>query len=105
MKNITTEAFLVQLGYNPNRSILSNFKHIIAKTPGFDEIKRHIISLNHKLKPYGAYVGLSNSSSYLKIKTDHISSDVEAEIEAWAQKYKVALIRTQNHYYIAGKES
>ncbi len=104
MSKISAEALLVQLGYNPNNSILSNLKQIIAKTPGFEEIQKHIISLNEKLRPYGAFIGLSNSSNYLKIKTSHSSAELEKEIEAWAQKYKVALIKSQDHYYIAGKE-
>ncbi len=105
MSQLSAEALLVQLGYNPNSSILSNLKQIIAKTPGFEEIQKHIITLNDKLKPYGAFIGFSNSSNYLKIKTNHASIAAEQEIEAWAQKYKVALIKSYDHYYIAGKEA
>ncbi len=103
MTKLSTEGLLTQLGYNPNESIVSNIKQIISKTPGFEEIQRHIIALNHKLKPYGAFIAISNSKDYLKIKIEKRSEFLENEIEAWARKYKIGLLKEQNQYYITGK--
>ncbi|RUM67786.1 MAG: hypothetical protein DSZ06_00420 [Sulfurospirillum sp.] len=104
MKQISAESFLNLIGLNPNESILSHFNKIVESTPGFREINSHIIALNDKIKHYGACITLSSNKDYLKIKNAS-SSDVINEIENWATKYKISLIRgSNNNYYIAGKE-
>jgi hypothetical protein len=105
MSNITDEALLTQLGFNPNDGILADLKRVSRATSGFEEIKRHLVSLQEKIKHYGAYIGISSSSNYIKIKNATANNDILSEIEHWADKYKVRLIRSSNNYYIAGKES
>jgi len=106
MAQLSDEAVLTQLGFNPNETILSQFKKVVETTPGFDELKKHIITLNNRIKHYGGHIGLSSSSNYLKIKNARSSNELQEEIELWAKKHKVSLIKSgnSNHYYIEGKQ-
>jgi hypothetical protein len=54
---------------------------------------------------------MSNSHSYLKLKSDSKDpvevEDFESIIKAWAEKYKVELqkVENKNTYYVIGKKS
>jgi hypothetical protein len=103
MSKISDEALLTQLGFNPHEGVLADLKRVISSTTGYDEIKKHIVTLNETIKSYGSYIGLSSSSNYFKIKNANYSQE---QIEKWADKHKVSLIKVSNSdtYYIAGKE-
>jgi hypothetical protein len=104
MSKISDEALLTQLGFSPNEGILTDLKRVISSTSGYEDIKKHIVTLNETIKSYGSHIGLSSSSNYFKIKNADYSKE---HIEKWANKYKVSLIKVANSntYYIAGKES
>ncbi len=68
--NISPEVLLSQLGYAKSESSLKNAQKVIEETKDFDKFSKHIISLNDHLKKMNAYVGISNSTQYLKIKCD-----------------------------------
>lgn len=106
---ISPEVLLSQLGYAKNNSSLKQAEHIMNKTKDFDKFSKHIISLNDHLKKMNAYVALSNSSDYLKIKCDEndakeILEEFHDEVSHWANKYNVNLEKTDDKhvYYILG---
>ena len=105
---ITNEGLLTQLGYNCDDANLSQLRTIADNTPGFEQIKKHIVALNDHLKNYGGFVAMSNSHPHFKVKieSDEPSAADKAldELNKWAQKYKVALQKVHNKqtYYILG---
>jgi len=106
---VSPEVLLSQLGYTISESSLKQAKAIIEKTKDFGKFSKHIISLNDNLKKMNAYVGLSNSSEYLKIKcdendADEILQEFHNEVSHWAEKYNVNLKKLDNKevYYILG---
>jgi len=105
---ISNEGLLTQLGYNTDEKSLKELEIIANNTPGFENIKKHIIALNDHLKPYSSYVAMSNSNPYFKIKidTDNEKYINEAKdiITKWAQKYNVELKKVENKetFYILG---
>ncbi len=106
--HIPSEGLLTQLGYHPDERIIAQLHTVEENTPGFEQIKRHVVALSDHLKSYGGYVAISNSKPYLKIKIEaNDPSKVElakAEIFKWADKYNVALQKVPNKetYYILG---
>ncbi|MCP4971048.1 MAG: hypothetical protein GY932_10680 [Arcobacter sp.] len=107
--NISPEVLLSQLGYAKSESSLKNAQKVIEETKDFDKFSKHIISLNDHLKKMNAYVGISNSTQYLKIKcdendADEIINEFHEEVSHWANKYNVNLekINQKPVYYILG---
>ncbi len=105
---ITNEGILTQLGYNIDENSTKQLENIEKNTPGFENIKKHIITLNDHLKHLSSYVAMSNSNPYFKIKIDTDNNEFIEEakdiINRWAQKYNVNLQKVQNKetYYILG---
>jgi hypothetical protein len=101
-------ALLTQLGYVPNEALLKQLKETQESTPGYEKIEKHILDLNDHLKVNNAYVALSNSKKYLKIKvesaTPELAQEAHEKIKHFSQKYKVALEKLPNKetYYILG---
>jgi len=96
---------LKQLGYNENN--LKELKIIEENTPNFYKIKKHLVSLNDKLKHLNGFIAFSNSVPHLKIKIENNNKDLlkEAEeiVEKWANKYNVVLEKVkENVFYIKG---
>ncbi len=105
----TVEAMLTQLGYTINESVKSQMENIIRNTKSFLDIQKHIVQLNDALKPFQAYVAMSNSNYYLKIKNESGSEslkEVDEMINNWAKKYKINLKKVDGKetYYILGKD-
>lgn len=106
---ITPENLLIQLGYPTTPAMMVQMREIIGNTKGFDGFSKHILSLHDALKQYGGYIAMSNSSSYLKVKTEHSRAEETKPfvgvLEAWAKKYKVALKKIENKqtFYILGQ--
>lgn len=102
------EATLVQLGYVPNKALLNQLYKIENNTIGYEKIQKHIMDLHDHLKVNGAYVALSNSNDYFKIKVDSPSAELAKEahekIEHFSQKYKVKVdkLKDKETYYIIG---
>jgi protein subunit release factor A len=106
---MSPEVVLSQLGYSKSDNALQQVENIINKTKNFDKFAKHIISLNDHLKKMNAYVAMSNSSNFLKIKCDEhdakeILEEFHEEVSHWANKYNVALEKLNNKhvYYILG---
>ncbi|PHO09446.1 hypothetical protein CPG37_09205 [Malaciobacter canalis] len=106
---MTAEVVLSQLGYTKNESSFQQAEKMIAATKGFDKFSKHIISLNDHLKKMNAYVALSNSTEFLKIKcdendADEILEEFHKEVAHWADKYNIKLQKLNNKevYYILG---
>ncbi len=106
---VSPEVLLSQLGYAKNESSLKQAKQIINQTKDFNKFSKHIISLNDNLKKMNAYVALSNSSDYLKIKCDEndaneIINQFHEEVSHWADKYNLNLqkLKEKPVYYILG---
>jgi len=107
--DISPEVLLSQLGYAKSDSSLKQAEMAINTTKDFDKFSKHIISLNDHLKKMNAYVALSNSSDFLKIKCDEndanqILEEFHEEVSNWAGKYNVDLQKLDNKpvYYILG---
>lgn len=105
MSKVTDEALLVQLGYTQSNGVRENLKQIIKNTQGYESIKRHILSLQQALKPYGSFIAISSSKNSFKIKNESRSKEAYDIISRWAQKYKVAITKDDNKeaYYIKGQ--
>lgn len=107
--DISPEVLLSQLGYAKSDSSLKQAEKIINTTKDFSKFSKHIISLNDHLKKMNAYVALSNSNDYLKIKcddhdADEILEEFHEEVTNWATKYHVELKKLDSKpvYYILG---
>jgi len=106
--DISNEGLLTQLGYNADENSLKELENIQKNTKGFENIKKHIISLNDHLKPYDSYVAMSNSNPYFKIKIDtdnkNFIDEAKEIIENWREKYKINLKKVEGKetYYIVG---
>lgn len=103
------DGILVSLGYSVNESTTAQLEGILNACDFTDTELEKIILLNDNLKKIEAYVAMSNSNSYFKIKTD---SSAEATIKAvrqsifeWADKYKfnIEKVDGKETYYITGK--
>lgn len=102
------DAMLTQLGYKPNEALLHQLEAIEKNTTGYEKIQKHIVDLHDALKVDNAYVALSNSNNYLKIKVEapspEIAEEAHEKIAHFSQKFKVKLNRLDNQetYYILG---
>jgi len=106
---ISPEVLLSQLGYAKSDSSIKQAEIAINTIKDFNKFSKHIISLNDHLKKMNAYIALSNSSNYLKIKCDEndaseIIEEFHEEVSHWANKYNVNLQKLDNKpvYYILG---
>ncbi|WP_320034740.1 hypothetical protein [Halarcobacter sp.] len=106
---VSPEVLLSQLGYTKSESSLKQAETMIKQTKDFEKFSKHVISLNDNLKKMNAYVGLSNSSEYLKIKcdendADEILEEFHNEVKHWAEKYNVNVQKLDKKevYYILG---
>jgi len=103
-----TEAMLTQLGYAPNDALVRQLQKIQANTQGYEKIQKHIMDLHDHLKVDDAYVAMSNSNDYFKIKIDSKSPEIAQEahekIKHFSEKYKVKVekLDNKNTYYILG---
>ncbi len=107
--DVSPEVLLSQLGYSKSDSALKQAKMVMNQTKDFNKFSKHIISLNDHLKKMNAYVGLSNSSDFLKIKcnendADEILNEFHEEVAHWANKYNINLQKLDGKhvYYILG---
>ena len=104
------DAMLTQLGYKPNEALLTQLKTIEANTPGYEKIQKHIMDLHDHLKVDNAYVALSNSNNYFKIKiessTPEIAKEAHEKVVHFSGKFKVKVQKVENKetYYIIGFE-
>ncbi len=102
------EAILTQLGYVPNDALLKQLKDIQENTPEYEKIEKHIMDLNEHLKVNNAYVALSNTKNYLKIKVDsptpELAQEAHEKIKHFSERYKVDIEKLPNKetYYILG---
>ncbi|MEA2029101.1 MAG: hypothetical protein U9N49_09010 [Campylobacterota bacterium] len=107
--DVTAEMLLLELGYNKTDTTLGQMQDIIDNTRGFDKFAKHIISLNENLKHMKAYIAISNSLNYLKIKCDdndaaEILEEFHETVNKWSVKYHVEVQKVKNKevYYIIG---
>ncbi len=102
---LTKEGILKQLGYNEED--LKRLEDVIKKTPGFEKIINHIVSLNDKLKHTNSFVAFSNSVPHLKIKIESASNELKEEaeeiIKKWSEKYNVVLEKVKEGVYYIKK--
>ncbi|HJE03267.1 hypothetical protein AAX26_00904 [Aliarcobacter thereius] len=106
---ISAEVILSQLAYSKNEASLNQAQKTIDNTKNYEKFAKHILTLNDHLKKLNAYVALSNSNDYFKIKCEE--NDSKEIIDAfhdivwkWAEKYNVDLERLDKRpvYYILG---
>jgi hypothetical protein len=104
MSNVTDEALLVQLGYTQTNGMMETLKEIIKNTHGYESIKKHIMSLQETLKPYGSFIAVSSTQNLFKIKNESNSTVAFDLIQQWAKRYKVRLQKAESAetYYIQG---
>jgi oligoendopeptidase F len=107
--DVTPEVILSQLGIAKSDSAFSQVEKAIKNTNNFDKFAKHLIHLNDELKHLKAYIALSNSQDYFKIKCDQIDSENILEefhtiIEKFSKKYNVELKQVPNKevFYILG---
>lgn len=103
------EGILVSLGYSVNDSTIAQLRGILSKCDFEDNELEKIILLNDKLEKFSAYIAMSNSNPYFKIKNEDKAEDVvkavrEAIFE-WSEKYKLGLEKVEGKetYYIVGR--
>ncbi len=108
--DITPEVIISQLGLGSSDSVMKQTITAINNTKDFDKFSKHIISLHDKLKHMHAYIALSNSESYFKVKCENTDSaeiikEFNGEMAHWSNKYDVELrkIDKKEVYYIIGK--
>ncbi len=107
---LTPEALLMQLGYTKTEQTLKQIQEIIKNTKGFEKFSQHLPSFNDVLAVEKAFIAMSNSEKYLKIKCDEDSSADNLSaftslVRHWADKYKLELrqVENKNTYYIIGQ--
>ena len=104
------DAMLKQLGYAPNEALMEQLKKIEENTTGYEKIQKHVMDLHDHLKVDNAYVALSNSNDYLKIKvesqTPEIAQEAHEKISHFSNKFKIKLnkLDKKETYYIIGFE-
>ncbi len=104
----SNEMVLTELGYVPNDALLKQLEAIQANTPGYEKIIKHILDLHKALLVDKAYVAMSNSHDYFKIKFEDVAPEVKEEalekIEHFKTKYKVKLqkVEGKDTFYILG---
>ena len=102
------DAVLTQLGYAPNAALEAQLQKIEENTQGYEKIRKHIMDLHDHLKVNNAYVALSNSNDYFKIKiespTPELAQEAHEKVRHFSEKYKVDVQKLENKetYYIIG---
>lgn len=102
------DAMLTQLGYVPNEALVKQLKRIQGNTLSYEKIEKHILDLNDHVKVNNAYVALSNSKDYFKIKIDSptaaLAEEAHEKIRHFSEKFKVKIEKLPNKetYYILG---
>lgn len=102
------QEILTSLDYTINNGTIKELEIIKEKTPGFDKLIKHVIDLHNHLKIHNAYVAMSSTNPYLKIKNVATEKTELAHIDElihhWAEKYKAKLQKVHNAetYYIIG---
>jgi len=102
------EAMLIQLGYTPNDALVKQLDEIQNNTVGYEKIQKHIMDLHDHLKVNNAYVALSNSKDYFKIKieshSEELAKEAHEKVEHFSDKFKVSLekLKDKDTYYILG---
>lgn len=102
------DAMLIQLGYAPNEALINQLEAIEKNTLGYEKIQKHIMDLHDHLKVNNAYVALSNSNNYFKIKiespTPELALEAHEKVKHFSEKFKVSLKKLENKetYYIEG---
>ena len=102
------DAMLTQLGYSPNEALVKQLEKIEDNTVGYEKIQKHIMDLHDHLKVDNAYVALSNTEDYFKIKVESTSPEIAEEahdkIKHFSDKFKVTLKKLENKetYYLVG---
>lgn len=106
---MSEEGILIALGYSVNDATTAQLRGILSKCD-FDTAELdHIVALNDKLKIYGAYIAMSNSNPYFKIKNEAATEEkreaVRDMIFGWSDKYKLRLekVSGKETYYISGR--
>ena len=105
------DGMLIQLGYVPNEALLEQLEKIQMNTEKYEKIEKHILDLNDHLKVNNAYVALSNSKDYFKIKiespTPALAKEAHEKIKHFSNKFKVKVEKLPNKetYYILGYEN
>lgn len=107
--DVSAEVLLSQLGQSKNVSSLKQAQKMIDSTINFNKFSKHIFTLNEHLKRLNSYIGLSNTTNYLKIKCDEnedesVKKEFIKEVFHWADKYNVKLEQAGKKYvyYILG---
>ena len=107
--DVTAEMLLSELGYSKTQTTIGQMQEIIDNTREFDKFAKHIISLNTELKHMKAYIAISNSLNYLKIKCDdndapEILAEFHENIAHWSNKYHIEIqkVKKKEVYYIIG---
>ncbi len=104
-------AMLIQLGYTPNEALVEQLQKIKSNTKGYEKISKHIMDLHDHLKVDNAYVALSNSKEYFKIKVDsptpELAQEAHEKIAHFSEKFKIKVEKLPNKetYYIIGYEN
>ena len=105
------QAILTQLGYSITSSTEAQLDRVIANTPGFENIEKHLIALHDMLKSHQSFVALSSNKDYFKIKNEAQNTDLIAEVNdmilKWSDKYKITVekVPNKNTYYVIGFKS
>ena len=102
------DAMLTQLGYAPNAALTAQLQKIEENTRGYEKIQKHIMDLHDHLKVNNAYVALSNSNDYFKIKiesaTTELATEAHEKVQHFSEKFKVEVekLDAKETYYIIG---
>ncbi|MCK9161751.1 MAG: hypothetical protein GX118_08690 [Arcobacter butzleri] len=106
---ITPEVLATQLGYSVSDATINQAKAIIENTKGFDKFSKHVLTLIDSLAHINAYVAMSNSNNYLKVKIQpndsmEIMDKFKEILEHFSNKYNIVLQKVDNKdvYYIIG---
>lgn len=105
---LSPQAVLTQLGYSISEASIKQIETIISNTNGFDKFSKHILSLIDHIKHTNAYIAMSNTNNFLKIKSESPSAELLVEfhqiVTEWSSKYNIKLEKIHNKdvYYIIG---
>ena len=101
-------AMLIRLGYAPNEALVEQLQRIKNNTLGYEKIAKHIMDLNDHLKVDNAYVALSNTKDYFKVKiespTPELAQEAHEKVKHFSEKFKIRVEKLDNKetYYIIG---
>ena len=106
---MSEEGILLALGYTSSEAVITQLRGILSKCDFTDTELEHIVTLNDKLKIYDAYIAMSNTNPYFKIKNEAATKErkeaVVDMIKTWSDKFNIALEKVPNKdtYYILGR--